>query len=379
MSTLLKIIYYRVRKPIFKIRGYQLLDLTQTITFMKRHLVRHDTGMLVQLPHVVNAGDLQTTIFEEKQIVTDDVYVWKYHDTKRKGKLSKYGSLVLKGKVLCTDWSTYSFYKDIWKRDTRAKKDVPAFIALFSHYQDGILHGGYFDFVFLIATKLCRIKDTFPEIDFSQMFISYPIFKSAYETELLQLLDIDISRIVDSRECQLRSSEIITANIAHWYPHLEDILSLKKYILQKITPAPNTGKRIYIGRSCRRNIINEDELIPMLKSLDFTIIEDNPRSISEQISIYYNASFIIGPHGASFSNIIWCKPGTHLMELFMPDYVPDFFLYLATIMGISYSAYYEGVKNPSADYRESLVKDIYVSVPKLEMHLKEMLYSQKCR
>src|SRR5690606_19657427 len=92
-----------------------------------------------------------------------------------------------------------------------------------------------------------------------------------------------------------------------WYPNFEDVLLMRKHILNKIKITPDTGKRIYISRSCRRKIINEEELITLLKKFDFTIIEDKPRTIAEQVSIYNNADFIIGPHGASFSNVIWCR------------------------------------------------------------------------
>jgi capsular polysaccharide biosynthesis protein len=106
------------------------------------------------------------------------------------------------------------------------------------------------------------------------------------------------------------------------------------------------------------------------------IIEDKKRTVSEQMAIYRNAEFIIGPHGASFSNIIWCEPGTHLMELFSPNYAPDFFLYLAKMMDMEYSAYYNDLPNKNIDYLVGLVENIQVSIPKLEACL-ENIFARK--
>ncbi|RYZ94347.1 MAG: glycosyltransferase family 61 protein, partial [Sphingobacteriaceae bacterium] len=129
---------------------------------------------------------------------------------------------------------------------------------------------------------------------------------------------------------------------------------------------------IYISRADRRRISNEDELVIMLKKFNFVIIEDKKRSVTEQITIYHNASFVLGPHGASFSNIIWCTPGTHLFELFSPNYTPDFFLYLANVMDLKYSAFYEGVPNSNINYFDGLVEDIYIPVAKLEACLEDI-------
>lgn len=373
MPAVLKVAYNFLRKPIFRIRGYKLLNWQETFDFLKPYSVQSFLRHALLLPQIMNAGNAEAVIFSEEEIFSEAVYVWEYKSNKSKGKLSKYGSVIIDGNVLCTDESNQSFFKDVWKPDNRIQKQVPAFIALFSHHQDGMLYGGYYDFIFFVAAKICRIQDTFLNEDFSKWIFSYPIFKTDYERDYLTLLGVDINNVMDSREYQVISSNIIVGNGPSWYPNIEDILSLKRHIFNKINLIKNTGERIYISRNYRRKIINEDELIALLKKLDFTIIEDKPRSIAEQVSIYHNASFIIGPHGASFSNVIWCRQGTYLMELFSPNYTPDFFLYLSTVTGVHYMAYYEGEKDPSVDNKAGLVEDVYVSIPKLESYLKQVL------
>ncbi|MFD0751102.1 glycosyltransferase family 61 protein [Mucilaginibacter calamicampi] len=368
-----KAIYTHLQNAILKWRGYRLLSIEQTNAFMAAYAVQAIEGTRFELPRVVNCADTDVVIFETNKSRSDKVHVWDY--TAPRGKdihLSKYGSVIVQNRVLCTDWNYNSFYKDIWRADTREKKAVTTVIALFSQFTDGVFYGGYYDFVFLVLAKLCRIMEAFPNEDFSHTLISYPLFNAPYETDYLQLLNINTANLYDSVKYNVVSQRVLTGNSAHWYPNLDDILCLKRLVQKQFKPVETAPKRVYICRSGRRRIINEAELITMLKKFDFVIIDDSNRSVSDQISIYYNASFILGPHGASFSNVIWCKPGTHLFELFSPNYAPDFFLYLATLMSMEYSAFYEGVPDNKIDYLDGLVEDIYIPVAKLETCLENI-------
>jgi len=363
----LKVIYTQLQNAVLKWRGYRLLNIEQTNAFMAPYAVKTFEGNSFELPRITNWADKNIVIFEAKNGCSDKVHVWDYNTAPGKTiHLSKYGSVIVQRKVLCTDWNQASFYKDIWKADKREKKAAPAVIALFSQFTDGIFYGGYYDFVFLVLTKLCRIMEALPDEDFSQTLISYPLFHTSYETDYLQLLNINTGNLCDSVNYHVVSQRVLTGNSAHWYPNLADILCLKRFVQKQFKPVDATPKRIYVCRSGRRRITNEAELITMLTKFDFVIIDDESRSVSDQISIYYNASFILGPHGASFSNVIWCKPGAHLFELFSPNYAPVFFLYLATLMGMKYTAFYDGVPDKKVDYLDGLVEDIYIPVQKLE-------------
>jgi len=374
MSFIKKIIrssYHTLRNLLLKLKGFQLLNTEQTIAFMAPYQVKEVEGNKVLLPEIINCADNRSVVFKPKEVIADRVYVWDYKDDAKPGKLSKYGSAIIQKRVPSTDFNYNSFLISFREGDNRPDRTVPAVIGLFSQFQDGIMYGGYYDFVFLAATKLSRIKDTLPPEEFANMTISYPLFKGAYETEYMQLLDVDAAKLVDSTTTKIVSPRLITANSAHWYPNLDDIQSLKRNIEKKFQPVKTAPNRVYISRKGRRCVINEAELVELLKKFDFTIIEDKPRTVTEQISIYYNASFILGPHGASFSNIIWCRPGAHLMELFSSNYVPDFFLYLAEINGMKYSAYYEEAPQKT-NHIDALVEDIQISIPKMQACLEQL-------
>ena len=201
--------------------------------------------------------------------------------------------------------------------------------------------GDYYDNVFLVAGKLCRIRDTLSEFDFTSALVVYPLFTTTYEPEYLALLGIETNRVFDSRTTNVTFDQCILADVGHWfYPNSADVAALRKHVLPQIPPATGPRDRIYISRSNRRCVLNESEVIDLLKQYNFRVIEDKPCSVAEQVAIYRNTGFIIGPHGTSFTNILWCQPGAHLFELFSPTYYPDFFRYLATLLGLGYSAYF---------------------------------------
>ena len=122
-------------------------------------------------------------------------------------------------------------------------------------------------------------------------------------------------------------------------------------------------------------MLNESEVIDLLKQYNFRVIEDKPCSVAEQVAIYRNTGFIIGPHGTSFTNILWCQPGAHLFELFSPTYYPDFFRYLATLLGLGYSAYFQGPARAD-NSGHGLADDIHVSIPELSRCLDKLLIAQ---
>ena len=207
------------------------------------------------------------------------------------------------------------------------------------------------------------------------MIVTYHSFGGQYEKEYLELLGFNPDNFIDSRTYKLSAEKVVFGNCGTWKPNANEIRSLKRNIESRLNISditPSSGNRIYISRKGRREIVNEEELIELLKKFDFIIIEDKARSVKEQIDIYRNASFIIGPHGASFANVIWCKPGTHLYELFSRSWSPDYFLYLAEINGMRYSAYQDDTHEEiTGDLFKALCQDIYVSIPKLQASLEK--------
>ena len=57
------------------------------------------------------------------------------------------------------------------------------------------------------------------------------------------------------------------------------------------------------------------DIISLLRKKGYKIINPQLYSIDEQIDIFSNAEKIIAPHGSNLANIIFCKPGTEIIEI----------------------------------------------------------------
>ena len=102
--------------------------------------------------------------------------------------------------------------------------------------------------------------------------------------------------------------------------HLETILGLDFTQNQSLTPIG-----IYIKRNeHERRVLNNDEIINHLKknysNIEWIIFES--LSMLETIKLFNVASFVIAPHGAGLTNMLFCRDSTRIIE-FMPFSDPN--------------------------------------------------------
>ncbi|MEZ0542243.1 glycosyltransferase family 61 protein [Fibrella arboris] len=354
--------------------GIRLLTKEQTIALLRSYKQLVLPATQVKLPAVHKLTSPDTIILPPTDTFTNPSFVWSVDQQAGAITLLPYGGIKLGNDVLCTDYDTDGYYKDFFDRPGQTIRPADLLIAPWSQYLDGARFGGYYDFVLLVAAKLARVKEAIPATDFSIATVAYPLFNTSYEKEYLELLGLQANQVVDSRTHAVTPARCILGNSGHWfYPNPADIFTLKKQISEKINLPALPAQRLYISRSGRRRVTNEADLIQLLKRFDFVVIEDKPRSVIEQIAIYKRASFIIGPHGASFSNIIWSEPGTQLLELFSPNYTPNFFQHMASLLDLRYTAYTNGKPARSRGVIDALEEDITVSIPEIERYLTELL------
>ncbi|WP_046574371.1 glycosyltransferase family 61 protein [Spirosoma radiotolerans] len=350
------------------------LTKKETEAFLENYQVANSPVREVFIPGVQNQGELTKLIFPPVRAVTHQSFVWSYEPGTKKAVQLPYGGILTDGKLLCLDFESYHLARNWRGFGKRIGLRYETVIAPFSHYLDVVFFGGYYDFVILVAAKLSRIKAALPEPVFDLAALSYPLFKTTYEQEYLDLIGVKPDHIFDSVVHDIRFDRCILANSGHWfYPDPADIFALKELVEAKLMIKRTNQHRIYVSRSTRRKVVNEAALIKLLEKYDFIIIEDKPRSVAEQVAIYKNASFIMGPHGASFTNIIWCEPGTHLFELFPANMIVDHFAYLAQVMDMRYSAYSHVIK--MGQTKHHIEEDVFVSIADLEKSL-DVLFVQ---
>lgn len=111
---------------------------------------------------------------------------------------------------------------------------------------------------------------------------------------------------------------------------------LKASILVEEPSGPKERLLISRRKAARRRILNEEILKSMLTSFGFreVILEDY--TVAEQARLFSRAEFIIAAHGAALTNLVFCSPGTVVIELFSPIRTYPNYQVLSQIMNLKY-------------------------------------------
>jgi len=99
---------------------------------------------------------------------------------------------------------------------------------------------------------------------------------------------------------------VIVPPLAPWLRHFKGLKNLKG-----VTP----HRKIVVLRpgAKSRKLINSDELLLKLKGWETVALEQ--MSIREQMKTFAEASHIVAAHGAGLVNLLWCHPGTKVIEI----------------------------------------------------------------
>ena len=184
--------------------------------------------------------------------------------------------------------------------------------------------------------------DVLPRLNLCSQFINineidyylFPNLVKKFQIQTLDCLNIPkqkritskLFRHIKTRELIVTDHPVVTSgnstkdinNIPNWI-----ILWLRESFLTKNKIINNDKKkRIYIDRNeseskniPQRILTNENEIKNHLFKNNFVSIKLHETNFNEQVNTFYNADCIVGMHGGGFGNIIFCKPGTKIIEL----------------------------------------------------------------
>ncbi|HEY9688619.1 MAG TPA: glycosyltransferase family 61 protein, partial [Coleofasciculaceae cyanobacterium] len=174
----------------------------------------------------------------------------------------------------------------------------------------------------------------------------------AYQTETLALLGIPRHKLIvsnpDDRHI-IADRLVVPSRVDRATPWMCDTLRqlfLRPDILQSIAPCD----RLYISRDLAkyRRVIEDQQLSDWLvREQGFKIVLLETLSFAKQVALLAQAKVIVAPHGAGLTNLVFCQPGTIVVELFSPRYVPSYFWEIADLIGLQH---YHLVGEPLANH-----------------------------
>ena len=194
---------------------------------------------------------------------------------------------------------------------------------------------------------------------------------AAYEKETLNTLGIPLYKILESRhQPHFTADKLIVPSIcdgaagtSKWKcEYLKRMFLNEQPSLKK-----DYSERIYISRekASYRRIINEQDIIGCLEKLGFRTVKLETMSVAEQAACLAAAKVVVAPHGGGLTNLVFCSPGTKVIEIFSPIYVPICFWTISNLCDLEH--YYliaELFDDPTQKYPG--YKDMRVDLKSLE-------------
>lgn len=170
--------------------------------------------------------------------------------------------------------------------------------------------------------------DFLPRIHLLQMsgfpfdYYVMPKLHKAFHWETLSRLGVPKEKIIEieSDPFHLKAERLVVASMPnHLNPCPKWCCDFVRNSLLIPGKQKNPAyKRIYISRedAMWRKVINEDQVMTALSTKGFKKVTLGSLSVEEQIDMFASAECIISAHGAQLSNIVFCTPGTNIIELY---------------------------------------------------------------
>jgi len=169
-------------------------------------------------------------------------------------------------------------------------------------------------------------------------FVLLPGRPSRFQDETLDVLGVPPAK-------RLRCSK----NFVHQFERL--VVPAMPFPVEKVAPwvcawvrslFPEKGsgpEKLYLSRrgACRRPLVDELALENALSSRGFAIVHTDQMSVLEQVQLFSSARFVVAPHGAALTNMIFAPAGAKMLELFHPQHKNRCYVNLARACGHWYA------------------------------------------
>jgi hypothetical protein len=193
---------------------------------------------------------------------------------------------------------------------------------------------GYFHWLFEVLPNVIHAFNHNPAT-----IVLLPPHRATYVDQSLQLVFCrnDLPVLLSNSPVRLKRVLLPQVEVFSGFIDQRDIALLRDCILSKVDDGPSVPK-VYISRrrSGQRHMSSEDTVEEHLQSHGYAIVFLEDLAFIDQVRLFRGANTVAAPHGAGLSNLVWCSPGTRVLEIFPINYINDCYARLASCLGLTY-------------------------------------------
>ena len=105
-----------------------------------------------------------------------------------------------------------------------------------------------------------------------------------------------------------------------------------------IAPPREQTKKIFVSRrGAPRDLAEEASVVKALATYGFEMVHPGYLTLQEQIDTFASASHVVGVMGAGMTNIMFCSPGTKIINLAPAEFPDTFFYFIAVHRNLAYT------------------------------------------
>jgi capsular polysaccharide biosynthesis protein len=198
-----------------------------------------------------------------------------------------------------------------------------------------------------------------------------------WQRGLIALLDVPPGLIREIRprtvflEHAIVSNRLSGVSSQNAHPQHKEAFSLILSNVEKHAPSADYPSRILVCRGVRnsRNVTNRKEVIDALSSLGFAAVQPEKLKIDDQAMIFSRAEYIVVEFGAAMANVMFCRPGTKVVEIIAEGQHDPWSAHLCAMLGLNYVVLFQRQSEEDLIKAPRHVKDseftFAVDVPRL--------------
>lgn len=161
-----------------------------------------------------------------------------------------------------------------------------------------------------------------------------------FQRETLECAGIPRHKIIECDEdTHFEADRVVATSITRTLPAAWGVRYVRDLMLAGVGDHDDVkSRRIYVTRADarQRRVSNEDEVFGYLRGLGFESVRLAGRSMEEQARLFASSEIVIAPHGSGLTNLLFCQPGTRVVEFFSHTYVNPCYWALSNAAGLDY-------------------------------------------